>query len=502
MKKILSLFLMVVMVCTIVQAQTGSILPAQEDAIRVLAKRQGFTQKTLDDFLIDEYNVLIKQLTKKQAAELITWFQSENPPIAETSIHQEEEPIKKQPTDTDTKTISSTKDIQEIEPELILADVLEPGMEKHFHLVDDNIIYGKIIAVDKMNCAIQTNGDTLKIPKADILAESAIITKKDRTRFSGAVLSETLERIKLRTKYGDISIHKRDIREMDRFHGGKKTKMREDRHKFYRGEAQLINTLEDPTAFVLIPQTFYVSGMSVGYGFTDRFMLTTKFGSSFSGDLNIHPKISLYNKEDGVTEHGVTLGIGIHRRYKQRRLVGKYSQAIEEKSSGKALNNLNVDMDNVMVNSDDKALYNEIYLVYSKRRSLKSGRGKVGYSFGVKTNTLAWDKPELTDEYQWIDSQEFTVPFRAWFAFEYDLRKNLKFVSTIWLDNGNKSQTLRQSYQDYFTDNTPFIFDCHEGTYSIVDFDFGFLYAVNENLRIGLHFQDPFFEFYWEFFEF
>ena len=34
------------------------------------------------------------------------------------------------------------------------------------------------------------------------------------------------------------------------------------------------------------------------------------------------------------------------------------------------------------------------------------------------------------------------------------------------------------------------------------DFDFGLLYAPTDNFRIGVHFQQPFIDFYWEFFEF
>lgn len=499
MKRLIRLFIFLFLVMTMLLAQSATILSGQMKAIKILAERQGFSDKEFDRYLIKEYNKLLDQLSREQGAELITKFQSENPPqppgkpaAAATTITRKEAQ----------NTVIQESRVLKPQNAPVLADVLEVGMEKQFHLIDENILYGKIVKVDAVNCHIESNGSVLMIPKSDILSETAVITKKDRTRFTGTVLNESTEDFKLRTRYGDITIHKRDIRDMDRYHGGQKTEMKEDIHKFYRGEAQLVNNMDDPTAFVLEPQTFYVSGMSVGYGFTDRFMLTTKFGSSFSGDLNIHPKINLFHYEDGITEHGVTLGLGIHRRYQQRRLVGQYSQAIEHKESDTPLNEIDTDMEEVMLEPDKEALYNEVYIVYSKRQSLKSGRGKVGYSLGAKTNSLAWDKPELTDDYQWIENSEFKIPFRLWFAFEYDLRKNLKFVGTIWMDNGNKSRTLRQSINDYFQDDTPFIFDNHEGTYSIVDFDFGFLYAVNDNLRVGVHFQDPFFEFYWEFFEF
>ena len=507
MKKCLILISIIIfVVSTNIFAADGTILPGQMDAIKILSQRAGFSDKALNQYIVENYDKFLNQLSKEQGAVLITLFQSENPPKTEdlkqeplqTNVFEKLKIIKPKP-------IPVQKEIQKNHKPLDkpqIAEVLEVGMEKRFHLIDNNIIYGKITKIENEICHIKTNDSNLKIPKNDILSEIAIVTKKDQTRFTGAVLSETAEQIIIRSRYGDIPIHKRDIRDLDKYHGGQKTKREENIREFYRGEAQLINIMEDATAFVLEPQTFYISGMSVGYGFTDKFMLTTKFGSSFSGDLNIHPKINLLHYQNGASEHGLTLGIGIHRRYAEKRLIAKYSQAIIEDATDETLNNKNLDLNSVMLNPDLKSIYSEFYLVYSNRKSLKSGRGKVGYSMGIKTNSLAWNEPGLVDGYSWSDKGEFAMPFRFWVAFEYDLRKNLKFVSSFWVDNGNKTQTLSQVTHDYFTDNTPFIFDCHEGDYSIIDFDFGFLYAVNDNLRVGLHFQDPFFEFYWEFFEF
>ena len=97
------------------------------------------------------------------------------------------------------------------------------------------------------------------------------------------------------------------------------------------------------------------------------------------------------------------------------------------------------------------------------------------------------------------------VAYRAWTSFEYDLRKNIKFVGSVWLDNGGKSKTLSETMDDFFAesenDGSSFIFDSPIGKYDPFDFDFGVLYAVNENFRIGIHFQQPYIDIYWKFFE-
>ena len=107
--------------------------------------------------------------------------------------------------------------------------------------------------------------------------------------------------------------------------------------------------------------------------------------------------------------------------------------------------------------------------------------------------TLAWNK-----------ESNYSVPFRTWLSLEYDLRKDLKFVGSAWIDNGYKTLEFEQTIDDYFgNDGTPsFSLDSPKGDANMIDFDFGVLYAVNENFRIGVHFQQPYIDLYWEFFEF
>ena len=72
----------------------------------------------------------------------------------------------------------------------------------------------------------------------------------------------------------------------------------------------------------------------------------------------------------------------------------------------------------------------------------------------------------------------------------------------MWVDNSNRSVSFEDVIDDYFGENgNSFTFDGIGGEYKLVDFDFGFLYAINDNFRLGLHFQQPYIEFYWEFFE-
>jgi len=482
--KFFKILIMVFFCFYLIFAQSDVITTGQINALKILAERNGFTNQQLDDYLLQKYGRPIAELSKTEGSELIKLFQGADPPKL-LAFTQE---------DNETGTITSPT----------LATVLEEGMSKRFHLVDNNIIDGTIIKIEDDICQIETADGLLFIPKSDILDEVVKVSKKDGARYSGPVINETPEDITIRSNYGDVCISKRDIRDFDRYHGGKLTPMTEDVRRFFRGEAQLISIMTDPTAFLLEEQTFYLSGLSLGYGFSDNFMLTTKFGSGFSGDLNIYPKIRIFHHQTGSKELAATVGVGLHRAYPLASLAAKYSHTIIDSASGNSINEIGgISLtDDVLAEKNETAVFSEIYFVISKRKSLKSGRGKAGWSLGIKTNTFNQIKPALRDGYSWSKDSQFKVPFRVWSAFEYDLRKNLKFVAKVWADNSNRTRNVDKVIKDYVGDDTPFVFDSPAGDYSLVDFDFGFLYALSENFRIGLHFQQPFLDFYWEFFEF
>jgi hypothetical protein len=511
--------LIIIISFSIVSAEL--ILPAQTNTIKLLAVEYGFSDENLDQYLIKNYGTTVLGLSRYQAIQIIKHFRSENPP----------KPLKQ----------SYIKPIEETK-ELLIAESLEVGMSKRFYMVDGNVIDGKIISIENSICAIETVDGKLDIPVNEILEETVDLLKKEGARYKGPLISETLEELVIKSKYGEVTIQKRNIKDLDRYQGGRLVPKTEMTKKFYQGEAQLISVFLDPTAFILEPNTFYLSGLSVGYGLTDRFMLTTEFASNFAGDLNLHPRLRLSHKKTADTEKSFTIGLGIHRSFPMSSIVSKYSHhinvyidSISTESlvdTGNEETTLNfIGMDYNIIGSDGersarisditdnaKGVYAEFYTVYSSRRKNPTGRGKVGWSVGCKFSNAFMvldkinnggltdvDNPETKYLYEWKEDRG-AIAYRSWASFEYDLRKNLKFVGSMWMDNGSKRIELRDIIED-FTGNgsssgLPFIFDSPEGDATPFDFDFGLLYAVNENFRIGVHFQQPYIDIYWKFFEF
>jgi hypothetical protein len=383
------------------------------------------------------------------------------------------------------------------------------GMKKRFHFTDGSVRDGEILSIEDGKVAIKTASGTFNIPADQFLSETAEVKNKKGELFKGVVLGETAEEYIIRTSFGDAVVQKKDIQSMKRYHGGILDRQSEERRKFYQSEAQLLNVFMDPTAFPLTGNTFYVSGLSVGYGLTDRFMITTKFGSDFNNDLNLHPRMRFYHRKSAEKEVAATWGVGIHRKYPSKSVIGKYSHAINITREGidTPLNEMDgLTLDSVASEDNGRRLYAEAFLVFSSRRVNPTGRGKIGWTLGAKVSNAFVGRGDIIkpvtaggDAVSWSTESKYSVPFRTWLSLEYDLRKDLKFVGSAWVDNGYKTLSFGDTFDDY-TDN--FSLDSPGGEVSMIDFDFGILYAVNESFRVGLHFQQPYIDFYWEFFEF
>lgn len=375
-------------------------------------------------------------------------------------------------------------------------NVLEVGVSRIFHLKDGNAIRGKITSIDGDSVVvISTENGDLHIPSRSILPERVDILKYDGTRFVGPVVDESDYEITVQTSYGRVSLLKQDIRFMQRYQGNKQVSWTEEKEQFVSLE-EITDVFMDPTAFPLHAHTVYLSGLSVGYGFTPDFMLRTRYGSDLVGDLNLQPFWRIYHGNSQRTEVSLGIGTELYNRHPIRYEVARYSHWIVDASSGvRQDKDDQADVKYILANDSERQFFASIYMVVSRRSYLASGRGRWGWHLGLRTNSMAFNKPELAPGYKWADKS--AVPFRAWLAMDYDLMKNLKFLIEVFADNGHKYVTFGNTLSSYF-DNTPFVVDPMGGDYQPIDFDFGAIYALSENFRIGLHFQSPFLAIYWK----
>jgi len=496
-----SLFLYIIMIVPILlfSQDEEKILQAQKEAIVSLSASKGFSLESLNEYLVQKFGMPLPDLSRKYAADVIRLFQSDNPPTPITNNVQPETPplAPQQPV--------SKFPVKENGNGPILAQFLEEGMSKRFHLIDGNIIQGTILRIEDNICQLETAEGVLKIPTKDILEETAEISKRDESRYIGPVIKETLETISIRSKYGDVTIGKKDIQDMNRFHGGKMVPWAEEKKRFYRGAVSLTDIFDDPTAFPLEANAMYISGLSVGYGFTNHFMVHTSFGNNFNGDLNLRPLWQFYHENTATSRTGIAIGANIYSRHDMATVLANRIRYIRRKSDHLLLNDpalLNISIDQVMNLEYKRTFFSTLYIVYSKLWSQETGRGEMGYHFGIKTNTLPFMRDDILNKsYEWTNENANAIPFRIWAAFEYDLTKSLKFAAEVWADNAYRYRTLSEVRKDYISDSTPFVLDAKNGEYRTVDVDFGFLYAVNDSFRIGVHFREAYFVFFWRILE-
>ena len=319
------------------------------------------------------------------------------------------------------------------------------------------------------------------------------------------MLREDAESLLIRSRYGDVTIMKKEVLKMERYHGGKLAPAVESRRTFDQGEDELISQFWDSNAFILEPNTFLLTPISLGYGFTDRFMISTRWSSNFNGDINLLPKIRLWHKKESTKESGFTLGLGIHQEYPLQTAISKFSHAFVN-SSGESLNESSIQDERFYnQNQDDDNVLFEGYLVYSTKRKNPTGRGKVGWSLGVKTSNMTNHLKDVTvigadgEVFTLSEDKKYDFPIRVYGLFHYDLQKNIKFVASMAYDNSYRELEFDKSTEDFFGNvGDAFTFDSFRGEAAEFSFDFGFMYAVNDNFRIGVHFQQTDFHLSWK----
>jgi hypothetical protein len=383
---------------------------------------------------------------------------------------------------------------------------LTVGMSKMFYLRNGDTYDGTVQNIsDEGVVTLETGDGVLYIPAERFLKETARVTKLDGTQYQGEILSEDAVGFALRTNYGEIVVSKADIQSMSRYLGDKQIARREESTKFFQGDETLTHLFLDPTAFGLQERTFYVTGISLGYGFTENFMLMSRMFDSVNGDINLNPQFTLLKRQRGSSEIAVAIGGRIYTTHDMRTEYSRYGHYIEH--NGSSLDDLDRsdpvrDVERHLVDSSkdaNDAVFGEIYTVLSWRGGLQEGRGKWGIHVGAKTNSLAWqERPALNAGSEW---KSFT-PYRVWLALDYDMSKRVKFLTEVFADNGWRWRNLEAVLDDYFADDTPGVLSFSDGRYRPVDIDLGFLIAPTESLRIGAHFQDPYLTFYWKFAQF
>ena len=311
--------------------------------------------------------------------------------------------------------------------------------------------------------------------------------------------------------------------------------------EFAMGEERLIDTFFDPTAYVLDDGTLYLSGLSFAFGLSDKLQLSSRWFDFFWGNFNIRPKYMLFHKGNWEKESALAIGGHFHTYWKPNKVVWKtgnvdviskrndiwdddrewisvpdttinynYGGYFPLGSDIKGSTNHCSDCDNDglldVVETDDLDFMVEFFTTYTFSKARKGMRGRVSSTVGAMVQI------PMSNRYKW-SSGETIIPYRIFWGTDVDITPQLKmvgeaFYDPFFLDLNHRtddddcdfpSECIFGSNYTYKTSETNEITEDDFHSVRPIHFDFGFMYAVNEHFRFGIHTQPYIISFYWKF---
>ena len=173
------------------------------------------------------------------------------------------------------------------------------SQDKTFKLKDGTVIVGAIMEETDSTISISTKFGLVVIDKNEIIKTQHEIKLRTGETFIGEIIKETSESIILKTKMGELTFPNSDILNIqEKLDPNEKDSL--GKNKFFKdsgfalGEEQLTDLFFDATGYTLKKGTFYLSGLSFGFGISDKFDITTKWFNYVVGE-NIEVLTSVLN---------------------------------------------------------------------------------------------------------------------------------------------------------------------------------------------------------------
>ncbi|MBU1874947.1 hypothetical protein KJ688_14660 [bacterium] len=395
---------------------------------------------------------------------------------------------------------------------------------------DDQIIYlkngdkitGTIIETNAQtgDVIVETKYGKLTVNQENILEEVVSIELKSGDKLKGRILSKNDKTTDLLSEYGLLKINNTDIVIIEYGLQDKGRKIAAITDKFAQSNERQIDVFYDPTGYTLDKGTLYVSGLSWGFGITDKFQITSKWSGYIVGNFNIRPKLQLFRFGTLEKEHVFAVGGHVHTRNNPDKYEWIEKEYLFEKghwdeSMGQwtstggdtmvyygAYNKIGTkikvedeemrfnteynEIDDPWVNTGEPEYnpYYEVFAAYTFSKARKGNTGRISHTLGAVISKHP-DKDELM--------------YKAYYAGGIDMRKNLILNYEIYYDPyyvewWNRADGLFGIFQENLTMQKP-----EKHYVSPVHFDVGFIYAVTDWLRFGIHFQPYIFGIYMKF---
>ena len=354
---------------------------------------------------------------------------------------------------------------------LILVGSVSFGQEKTFHLKSGDTVTGAVTSETDSTYIVTTSFGEITISKNDVRPEEAFIFLKSGDKLRGIIVSESEEGITIKAQFGEVfvardKIDRVDFKSMGRARGQLTRPGQVERGRWYYGNERLIDIYFDPTGYTLEENVLYLSGLSWGYGLSDKVHITSKWGGYFLGDLNFRPKFMLFKKGDIKSEQAMSIGFHYHMRGLPNKYELKDRFYDPYNDSDKEWVRVGSEQDEEGDPSGGEMWW-EAFGAYTVSNLKASGQGRINHTVGASATLYPG----------------YDLMPRAYYAVNADVRRSLKLLFEVFWD-------------PYWASMLDIM---EEKEVSEIDFDFGFIYAYSEQFRFGIHFQRPWIAFYYKF---
>jgi len=463
---------------------------------------------------------------------------------------------------------------------LVLANLIfsQSGENQSFKLKDGSMVVGTIQNETDTEIEVLTKFGLVKINKSFLIKTQYEVKLQSGETLIGTKFGETDQSITLITSMGTLTIQRSDIINIQEVGKQSSTGATSSSQGYYRrpysltdflfsgskidkdtdfalGEEQLTDLFFDPTGYTFKQSTLYLSGLSFGFGVTDNFQITTKWGSFFYGDMNLRPKYKVFEIGNWEKQHSLSVGAHYHTRWRPnkyewksgsinvidfegengdfgdsncpedgnnwcwhqtaakpdttiKKYWGGYYRIGEEPSYSDPTYNYpndydptatdayydyspgdNADFDNYDNDDNDENFMEmiELFGAYTYSKARRGLKGRISHTLGGNLQYIT-----LNDDP--------TILYRAYYGLDVDINSKLKMIGELFYDPNYLELWQEWDYNNNYWSLDEFSINpvSEPSDYSPIHLDFGFMYAVNESFRFGMHFQKPFVAFYWK----
>lgn len=338
----------------------------------------------------------------------------------------------------------------------------------------------------------------MTINKSDLKERLITVVLSSGDKISGTLVSRSATEVVVKTAFGDVSVPADQIETINE--AGKTAPT--VRHtpfgvavvsdeptndEWFFSKERLMDVWFDPTGYTIGKNKLYMSGLSWGFGLSDKVQITSRWTNYFFQDFNVRPKMTLFKKGTIESETAAAAGFHLHTRG----LPGKYKWVDDARdydydggdesytTRGRYVRlGSTKDEDGWYDDNpfDGDKMWFEVFGAYTLSKLRPAGDGRMNTTFGASATIYPGEE----------------IAPRVFVAVDTDVTRSVKVMAEVFYD------AYYPEIQNFDSDSkmtTPLHFDIGFLTNKIPLFWWA---GTSENFWMGFHFQRPFISFYWK----